>query len=142
MKNLHSGAVFYFQMPFAPYLFLKAAPPDAAAAFKAKWQGEGAKAGEASGSVAGLPGGGDVGATAAFCAGRLGAVGASEAAPLSAGADGVVRSYHHALTLTNALCMVELSFKAGYPGCKLALRCDQPAYAPLLRASIEALFKL
>lgn len=136
---MHAGAVFYFQMPYAAFALLKASPLDANA-FKAKWQATD-KATEAATSVAGLPGGGDVAATAAFCASRLAATGATEAVSV-ASPDGVTRVYHQALTLTNVLVMVELSFKAGFPGCKLAVRSDQAAFAPLLLASIEQLLKL
>ena len=127
------------QVPYAPFALLKASPLDPDA-FKAKWQAAD-KAAESSATASPLPGGGDVAATAAFCAGRLAAVGAKEALTV-AGPDGVTRAYHHALTLTNVLVMVELSFKAGFPGGKVAVRCDQPAYAAVLRASVEQRRKL
>jgi len=139
IKNMHSGSVFYFQYAYPLFALLKPSPLDANS-FKAKWQSTD-KATESSATASGLPGGGDVAATAAFCAARLAAAGHAEAVTV-VGPDGVTRAYHHAATLTNVLCMVELSFKAGFPGCKVAVRSDQPPVAPLLRASIEALLIL
>jgi len=62
-------------------------------------------------------------------------------APFS-GPDGVTRAYRHALTATNVLVLVELSFKAGFPGAKVTVRSDQAAFAGLLKASVEQLLKL
>jgi hypothetical protein len=140
IKNMAAGSVFYFQCPVpVAACLLKASPLDTQA-FKAKWQGAD-KALESSATATPLPGGGDVAATGRFCAGRLGAHGMAEAVTV-VGPDGVTRAYHHACTLTNVLVMVELSFKAGFPGCKVAVRCDQPAYAAVIRASVEQLLKL
>jgi hypothetical protein len=139
VKNMHSSSVFYFQHAFPAFVLFKPSPLDPNG-FKAKWQATD-KATEATSSVAGLPGGGDVPTTAAFCAGRLAAYGGAEAASV-VGPDGITRAYHHCLTMTNVLVMVELSFKPGYPGCKLTVRSDQAPFAPTLRAAVEALLKL
>eukprot|EP00614_Pseudopedinella_elastica_P013838 CAMPEP_0172585616 /NCGR_PEP_ID=MMETSP1068-20121228/5030_1 /TAXON_ID=35684 /ORGANISM="Pseudopedinella elastica, Strain CCMP716" /LENGTH=919 /DNA_ID=CAMNT_0013380151 /DNA_START=21 /DNA_END=2780 /DNA_ORIENTATION=+ len=139
IKNMHANSVFYFTMPVPLFALFKASPLDTES-FKAKWQACD-KALESSATASGLPGGGDVAATAAFCAGRLRGAGAAEAVTVT-GADGVTRAYHHAATMTNVLVLVELSFKAGFAGCKVAVRSDQPAYAPVLRAAVEQLLKI
>jgi len=140
IKNMHASSVFYFQCPVpVAAVLLKPSPLDTAA-FKAKWQGSD-KAAESSATATPLPGGGDVAATSRFCADRLGAHGMAEAVTV-VGADGVTRAYHHALTLTNVLVLVELSFKAAFPGCKVTVRCDQPQYAAAIRATVDQLLKL
>jgi len=141
MKNMHSGGVFYFAVPVpVACCLLKPSPLDPAA-FKAKWQAID-KASEQAGTATPLPGGGDIAATAAFCGARLGAAGMGEAVAAFSGPDGVTRAYRHALTATNVLVLLELSFKAGFPGAKVTVRSDQPAFAGLLRASVEQLLKL
>jgi hypothetical protein len=139
IKNMHSNSVFYFQMSYPLFTLFKASPlnPDS---FKAKWQSTD-KATEASITSQGLPGNGDIAAIGAHCKSRVAAVGGAEAVTV-VGPDGVTRAYHHAATMTNALVMIELSFKAGFPGCKVAVRSDQPAVAQLLATTIDMLFKL
>jgi AP-1 complex subunit beta-1 len=141
MKNMHSGGVFYFAVPVpVACCLLKPSPLDPTA-FKAKWQAID-KASEQAGTATPLPGGGDIAATAAFCGSRLGAAGMGEAVAPFSGPDGVTRAYRHALTATNVLVLVELSFKAGFPGAKVTVRSDQAAFAGLLKASVEQLLKL
>lgn len=139
VKNMHSNSVFYFQMTYQLFVLFKPSPlnPDS---FKAKWQATD-KATEASVTSQGLPGNGDIAATGLHCKTRIAAVGGAEATTV-VGPDGVTRAYHHAATMTNALVMIEMSFKAGFPGCKVSVRSDQPASAQLLVSSIDALLKL
>jgi AP-1 complex subunit beta-1 len=139
IKNMHSNSVFYCQMQYPLFALFKPSPLDPAA-FKAKWQGSD-KATEATATCQGLPGNGDIAAIAAHCKTRLASCHGAEAVTV-VGQDGVTRAYHHVATMTNVIVMIELSFKAGFPGCKVGVRCDQPSYAPLMAAAIDTLLKL
>jgi hypothetical protein len=59
----------------------------------------------------------------AACAAKLSSVFAKEA--LTTNTDGVQRVYYHVATMTNVLLLLELSFKAGFSGCKVR-RCPSP----------------
>ena len=74
--------------------------------------------------------------------GKLTSLNLPLAVKIPAGPDGVERAYYSAVTFTNITVLVELAFKAGFNGCKLSVRTDQPQYAELARSSIEKLLKM
>lgn len=137
VKNMHSGQVFYFTMPYNLFVIFKPSPLDTEA-FKAKWAGIN-PAQTASCTVSPLPGNGNAQATGAACQAKLNFVHAKQA--LSTNTDGVQRVYYHCATMTNVLALVELSFKEGFNGCKLSVRSDQAQYAEVLKSTVEALLK-
>jgi len=137
IKNMHTQAVFYFQMAYNLFSLFKPSTIDTES-FKQKWSA--IEAGRtAACTVSPLAGAGDVAAMSKHCADRLKAVHATEA--VTATVDGVQRAYFHVSTMTNAVMLLEISYKAGFNGCKVSVRCEQQQYAEVLRATVEALLK-
>uniref|UniRef100_A0A7S2WFD7 AP complex subunit beta n=2 Tax=Rhizochromulina marina TaxID=1034831 RepID=A0A7S2WFD7_9STRA len=137
VKNMHTQAVFIFPVTFQLFALFKPSGLDTET-FKAKWSGID-PAMTAASTVSPLPGAGDVPSMLSACDSKLQSVYATQA--LTTNTDGVQRSYYSVSTVTNATMLLELSFKAGFNGCKISVRCEQQQYAALLKAAVEALLR-
>ena len=138
IKNMHSNAVFYFQVHVPLFVLFRSSNLDEAG-LKTKWQAID-KSTEAASTVNGLAGNGDVAQMVASCTAKLTATHMVENVKV-AGQD-LTRLYFSAATMTNVLVLVELSFKQGFQGCKCVIRTDKPQYAAVMRAAIEQVLKL
>lgn len=131
IKNMHTNAVFYFNVNYSLHVLFKPAGLDAAT-FQARW-GQVDPATTATSTVTDLA----IPATADAVTAKLASFGLASTVTVPPGPDGVSRSYFAASTLTNVVALLEIAFKAGFNGVKVSVRASQPQCAEVIKATVE-----
>lgn len=131
IKNMHTNAVFYYQLNYSLHVLLKSSGMDSPT-FQQRW-GQVDPATTATSTATDLA----VPATSDAVAGKLARYGLAVAVNVPAGPDGVSRTYFSASSLTNVVAMLEIAFKAGFNGVKVSVRTSQPQFAEAFKTLVE-----